>query len=135
MSPLPAAIRTAVVERADFCCEYCLVHEMYAPFIHEVDHVIARKHGGEDVLENLAYACAQCNRFKGSDIASIDPATGLLVTLFNPRTQNLHEHFRLDGFVIDPLTAIGRATVRLRQLNQIDRLLLRQELHSQNRYP
>ena len=135
MAQIPASVRKLVIQRARFRCEYCLVHEMYASFVHEVDHVIAKKHGGTDTLDNLAYACAQCNRFKGSDIASIDPETGFLIALFNPRTQDWQNHFSLNGFVIQPLTATGRSSVRLLQLNQIDRLLLRQELLSQGRYP
>lgn len=127
--------RRSVVERAGARCEYCLVHERYATFAHEVDHIVARKHGGSDAPDNLAYACAQCNRFKGSDIASIDPETGRLTALFHPRTQEWTEHFRLNGFVIEPVSAPGRVTVQLLQLNQIDRLLLRQELLLQGRYP
>ncbi|HEX7774563.1 MAG TPA: HNH endonuclease signature motif containing protein, partial [Pyrinomonadaceae bacterium] len=51
---------------------------------HEPDHLIALKHGGQTTFENLALACFVCNRFKGSDIASIDAVTGELVGLFNP---------------------------------------------------
>ncbi|MBI1299831.1 HNH endonuclease [bacterium] len=124
-----------VVERAKARCEYCLVHEDYAVLVHEIDHVIATKHGGETLDSNLAYACAQCNRFKGSDIASVDPETGAIVPLFNPRADAWSNHFVLDGPVISPLTAIARATERLLQLNQIDRILLRKELLSTGRYP
>ena len=42
-------------------------------FAHQVDHVISRKHGGSSTSENLAYACVICNRYKGSDVASIEP--------------------------------------------------------------
>jgi hypothetical protein len=48
-----------------------LVHADYAVFVHEIDHVIATKHGGTTDTENLVYACAQCNRLKGSDIATL----------------------------------------------------------------
>jgi hypothetical protein len=37
--------------------------------------------------------------------------------------------------MIDAITPTGRATTRLLQLNQIDRLLLRQELYALGRYP
>lgn len=57
------------------------------------------------------------------------------VPLFNPRKQPWHEHFRLDGPVIVPISASGRATERLLELNQIDRVLLRQELIAAGRYP
>jgi hypothetical protein len=43
---------------------------MYYP--HEADDVIAEKHGGATSLENLAWACFYCNRFKGSDLASVE---------------------------------------------------------------
>lgn len=49
-----------------------------------VDHVIAEKHRGETVLENLAWACFSCNMHKGPNIAGIDPVTGETVRLFRP---------------------------------------------------
>jgi hypothetical protein len=42
---------------------------------HQVDHIIAEKHGGQTLAENLALSCSLCNQAKGSDIASIDPDT------------------------------------------------------------
>ena len=128
-------LRARVVARARESCEYCLVHADYATFDHEIDHVIALQHGGMTEVDNLAYACAQCNRFKGSNVATVDPETGDAVPLFNPRFQKWDEHFALDGAVIVPLTAIGRATERLLQLNQIDRILLRKELQVAGRFP
>jgi hypothetical protein len=135
MTYVPAELRTLVIFRAQESCEYCLVHADYAVLVHEIDHVIAEKHGGATETDNLAYACAQCNRFKGSDIATFDPQTGQIVPLFNPRTQSWHDHFRHDGAVIIALSPQGRATERLLQLNQIDRVLLRRELISAGRYP
>ena len=135
MSYVPVHLRMAIITRALESCEYCLIHADYVTFVHEVDHVIAQKHGGATTAANLAYACAQCNRNKGSDIASVDPQTGNPEFLFNPRTQTWAEHFELDGPIIHPLTAIGRATVHLLQLNQIDRILLRKELLATSRYP
>jgi hypothetical protein len=72
LSRISAALRREVRERARECCEYCLLTESQAFFPHEPDHLIARKHGGKTVAENLALACFDCNRFKGADIASID---------------------------------------------------------------
>jgi HNH endonuclease len=65
-----------------------------------VDHVIADKHGGQTVLDNLALSCTLCNRRKGSDIGSLDSETGSLVPLFNPRTQKWADHFILEGAYI-----------------------------------
>ena len=79
---ISAALRTAVSARAANCCEYCRVPEMAVFFGHEPDHVIAEQHGGETILENLALACVQCNRFKGPNIASLDPETGIIVATF-----------------------------------------------------
>lgn len=91
--------------------------------------------GGTTDADNLAYACAQCNRFKGSDVAAPDPETGEIIALSNPRIMAWADHFRLEGPRVVPLTATGRATERLLQLNQIDRLLLRKELLAKGRYP
>ena len=66
--------RLLVIERARRRCEYCLVHEDNAGFPHQIDHIISRKHGGSSGIGNLAYACILCNRYKGTDIASIDHA-------------------------------------------------------------
>jgi hypothetical protein len=33
-------------------------------FPHEVDHVIAQKHGGTTVEANLAFTCWRCNRYR-----------------------------------------------------------------------
>lgn len=128
-------MRVLVAARAMYSCEYCLVHVEYTAFIHEVDHVIARKHGGSSDTDNLAYACGQCNRYKGSDIASPDSETGELIPLFHPRTMAWSDHFALEGPRIVGLSPIGRATEMLLQLNQIDRLLLRKELLAKGRYP
>ena len=40
---------------------------------HEIDHVIAEKHGGQTDKDNLALACTLFNKYKGSDLAFIDP--------------------------------------------------------------
>lgn len=84
---ISAALRREVRERARERCEYCLLAELQTFFPHEPDHLIALKHGGRTVSANLALACFDCNRFKGSDIASLDPVSAELVALFNPRTQ------------------------------------------------
>ena len=82
---ISAALRREVRERAGKRCEYCLLAESQAFFPHEPDHLIALKHGGTTNAANLALACFKCNRFKGSDIASVDLRSGELVALFNPR--------------------------------------------------
>ena len=51
-----------------------------APF--QIDHIIARQHGGSSDLDNLALCCIHCNRFKGPNIAGVDSNTGEVVRFF-----------------------------------------------------
>ena len=127
--------RQIVASRANFVCEYCLIAEADAYFRFQVEHIISRKHGGSSELENLALACVFCNRYKGSDIASLIPESGELVRFFNPRINRWREHFRLNGVVIEPLTEIGEATARILQMNHDDQILERQVLSRRGRYP
>lgn len=122
MSHIPAALRRAVQERAGGACEYCLFPAVLAFVAHEVDHVIALKHGGATALDNLALSCVLCNKYKGTDLASLDPETRELVALYNPRRNAWREHFELTAAVIAPVSPAGRATARLLRLNQPDRL-------------
>jgi hypothetical protein len=95
---------------------------------------MSEQHGGVTVLENLAYACFRCNRYKGPNIATRDPWTGVLIPLFNPRTERWNVQFQLDGAKIVPLTPVGRGTALLLRFNDEPRLLLRTELLRQGRY-
>jgi len=54
-------------------------------------------------------------------LVSIDSETGAIVELFHPRTQFWSEHFALRDGLIFPLTATGRVTVTLLQLNRPER--------------
>lgn len=118
---IPDAIREAVIDRAQGKCEYCGKPQV-SFFAHEVDHVIALKHRGKTTLDNLAFSCHQCNRFKGSDIASLDPETDALPPLFNPRTQVWIEHFQHQLGQIVPLTPEGRVTEFLLRFNEETRV-------------
>ncbi|MFO0645642.1 MAG: HNH endonuclease signature motif containing protein [Polyangiales bacterium] len=121
--------------RAKACCEYCRINEEDAFFPHEPDHVIAVKHGGTTDSANLALACFECNRHKGSDLASIDPESGLIVALFNPRTDVWDDHFEARGGRIVPRTNVGRVTVTLLRMNAAARVEVREELAAQKRWP
>jgi hypothetical protein len=129
------ALRREVRERANGCCESCLLPEQQAFFPHEPDHIIATKHGGQSTADNLALACFDCNRFKGSDIASIDPLSGNLAPLFNPRTQEWDTHFGIVGGLIGPRTATGRATELVMKLNLPTRVEVREILAGLGVYP
>jgi hypothetical protein len=118
----PVALREEVAERARRCCEYCQIPEDAAFAPHHLDHIVARKHGGKTSLDNLAYSCSLCNRRKSSDLSSVDPATGQIALLFNPRRDLWQEHFELRGGEIAGLTPSGRATVHLLRLNHTHRV-------------
>lgn len=119
---ISSALRRLVYDRAGGCCEYCLLPEAAAFASHEIDHIIAEKHGGSTEADNLALSCVLCNKHKGSDLASIDPETGEIVPLYHPRRDKWQVHFQLSGAEFIPLTPTSRVTVRLLQLNRPNRI-------------
>ncbi|MGC2236814.1 MAG: HNH endonuclease signature motif containing protein [Pyrinomonadaceae bacterium] len=135
MSKINSETRQIVAACAQHVCEYCLLAEEDAFFRFQIEHIISRKHGGSTELENLALACVFCNRYKGSDIASLIPDTKELVRFYNPRAMRWREHFRLNEVIIEPLTEIGEATVRILQMNHDEQVLERRVLHRRGRYP
>lgn len=128
-------LRRLVAKRADYLCEYCLIAEEDTYFGCEVDHIISVKHGGATEAENLAYACAFCNRYKGSDIASISQQTGSIVRFYNPRIDRWADHFALDGVYISSVSDIGEVTVRILRFNDSEQILEREALSAIGRYP
>ena len=79
VSSIPESRRQRVRARARQRCEYCGLPEGHSLHPFHVDHILSVKHGGTSKLDNLAWACFNCNVFKGSDIAGYDPDTGDLV--------------------------------------------------------
>lgn len=130
LTHVPAELRRLVRERAGGLCEYCRIAEAATFAPHEIDHVVAEKHGGETTAENLALSCTLCNRRKGSDLSSIDPHTREVALLFHPRKHRWSDHFRPDGPRLEPLTPTGRATARLLDFNAEVRLAERAALSS-----
>lgn len=131
---VPAELRRLVRERAGNRCEYCLIHENDAFLPHEPDHIIAVKHRGDTTEGNLAWTCFVCNRGKGSDLASVDEATGNIVRLYHPRSDSWADHMELlkDGSVV-ARTAIGRVTISLLNLNRPEFLAIRKLLAKSTR--
>jgi hypothetical protein len=135
MTYIPESLRREVIERAEGCYEYCLIHQQDSLYAHEVDHIIPEKHRGETSAANLCLACLDCNRYKGSDFASFDPETGQITPLFNPRQQVWNDHFRLESARIIPLSPEGRVTVFVLRLNHEIRVRARRALIEAGRYP
>lgn len=135
MTYIGVELRRLVVERAGNCCEYCLISQEDKTFSFHIDHAIAEKHGGLTESDNLCLSCPHCNKFKGSDIGSVDRQTNLRTPLFNPRTQSWADHFQLDGPLIEPLTPEGRVTVFMLKLNQPEQIMERDGLIKLGNYP
>ena len=85
--------------------------------------------------DNLAYCCVYCNRFKGSDIGSIIIDKKEFVRFYHPRWDNWGEHFNLNNSTIESLTNIGQVTARILGFNDQSRLLERQLLIDNKKYP
>ncbi len=118
-------MRRLVIERAGRLCEYCLIHQDLAASYHQIDHILAEKHGGKTTTDNLALSCTLCSRRKVSDISSVDPESGEVVSLFNPRTQHWSDHFRVENVRFVGTTPEGRTTVEFLRMNSFTRLVER----------
>lgn len=133
-SPIGSDVRKLVAERARYLCEYCLIAEVDTFYGCQVDHIVSLKHGGSSEIANLAYACAPCNRAKGSDIGSLTKS-GQLIRFYDPRTDRWSAHFSLDGINIVALSEVGEVTNRILGFNDDARLHERQAMVSYGKYP
>lgn len=125
---MDTATRDFVRRRAANRCEYCHIPQAATPFVSfHIEHIVARQHLDEvpDDPSALAYACDRCNAFKGTNLSSIDPETGEKVDVFNPRRDEWLEHFTVAGASVVGRTKVGRATVRLLNMNDPRRIDLR----------
>ena len=123
-----AELRRLVVTRADGLCEYCLIAEEDTFYGCQVDHIISEKHGGPTQGDNLSYACVFCNQAKGSDVGSIHWQSGAFLRFFNPRIDRWADHFELRENCVFGMTPVGRATVRLLNMNAPRRVDLRRSI-------
>lgn len=121
-------LRQRIREQAADRCGYCLSAQKYVMGQLEIEHIIPTAHDGTDDEINLWLACRLCNGYKGDQLEVIDPQTGQLTRLYNPRTQTWSDHFAWDDDKIHiiGLTSIGRATVIALQLNNRIALIVRQ---------
>lgn len=113
------ATRNVVTERAGNRCEYCHLEQTSTPWLRfHVEHIRARQHDGDDSLDNLCLACPACNHAKGPNQSGYDPIDGELTRLFHPRLDIWEDHFSLHRGSVVGLTALGRATIALLQMNR-----------------
>jgi hypothetical protein len=76
--------------------------------------VIPRARGGENDLNNLALACPSCNLHKADRISAPTGSSGEAVVLFNPRSDDLNQHFEWHDDALVGKSEIGRATFTAR---------------------
>lgn len=125
---MDAFVRELVRERASHRCEYCRASQEYSELRFHIEHIVPRQHGGGDNAENLALACPDCNLHKGPNLTGVDPNTGDVVSLFHPRRERWSDHFECIGARIIGRTAIGRTTATLLDMNDPDRVRVREWL-------
>src|SRR5436305_1310587 len=118
-------LRKAVWDRAGAMCEYCRMPQGFDPVTFELEHIIPEKHDGATELDSLALACFFCNRFKGPNLAGVDPETQQIVPLFHPRHQSWAEHFFWSNGVLKGRSPEARATIAVLRKNDPARVTLR----------
>jgi 5-methylcytosine-specific restriction endonuclease McrA len=134
---IPDTVKRIVATRANNICEYCRCLEDFSTQSFTVDHIKPRKVGGETILENLAWSCFGCNAYKHTKTEGIDPETKQKISLFNPRQQSWHDHFKWteDKTEIIGKTPCGRATTLTLRLNRSGIVNLRTLLITVNLHP
>jgi hypothetical protein len=122
--------RELVRNRAGHRCEYCRIPQRFFAQLFQIEHIVARSHGGNDTMENLALACRRCNLHKGPNLSGVDPESGATVRLFHPRNDNWDDHFigAANG-IVQGISPIGGATARVLAMNTERRIELRRITH------
>ena len=134
MSRFTEAFKDVLRRRANGRCEYCQRREGTKAYAFHIDHIRPLSHGGSSDDDNLAFACFRCNVMKGTNIGTFDER-GSIVRLFNPRQDYWHEHFILESSgLIEPLSAQGRATIQVLQLNELSEVQDRYILLSEGKW-
>jgi len=82
---IPADVDQRVRQAAGNRCGHCLSPQHLVMARLEIAHIIPLARGGSDDEPNLWLACPICNGHKSDKIEAVDPETGQIVKLFNPR--------------------------------------------------
>lgn len=112
-------LRQRIGQQAGQRCGYCQTQERISGIPLTIEHILPRSLGGANEEDNLWLSCRLCNEAKGVLVEAVDPASGEVTALFNPRTQAWHDHFAWSagGDEILGLTSTGRATIAALSLN------------------
>ena len=127
MGYIATRLREQVRIRAKNRCEYCGLSQVGQAASFHIDHVIPRASNGATIPENLALACVTCSLFKSAREMVLDPETGVVVPLFNPRNFSWKMHFRWDQEKVIGISPTGRATVIALRMNRPIMLSIRRE--------
>jgi HNH endonuclease len=117
----------AVRERYAFRCGYCGVSEADVGGELTVDHFRPVVAGGDESDENLVYACARCNQYKGALLPeATDPTSGR--RLLHPLQDDVSVHLREDEATgrVEGMTATGRFHIEALRLNRLALVVNRQ---------
>ena len=123
-----ARLAAQILVDAGHRCGYCRTDERCTGSPLSIEHILPVAAGGPTERENLWRSCRECNERKGAQVQATDPESGAVVTLYHPRKQRWHDHFRWsdDGLLIVGLTAVGRATITALDLNRPHQVVARQ---------
>ena len=135
MRYIPAFLRKLVIRRAKNRCEYCGLSQAGQEATFHIDHILPLASGGKTTADNLALACVSCSLRKGARETAMDPQTGEDVAIFHPRRDLWAEHFRWDEVRLLGVTATGRATISVLELNRPLILAIREEETLLGRHP
>lgn len=135
MGYISAQLRRLVVDRAGSRCEYCRLSQDGQEATFHLDHIFPKSADGQTIDENLAVACVSCSLRKAARQSAIDPQFGKEVPLYNPRTDEWHDHFRWVGDQVQGTSATGRATVAALNMNRPLALAIRREEAIVGRHP
>ena len=125
---METALHQFVVARAAGRCEYCRFPEAFSYLPFEVDHIIARKHGGPTIEANLAWTCYYCNSYKGPNLSGWLVESDQIVRLFHPRKDRWGDHFVWHGPLLVAKSDIGQVTIDVLEINHPDAVQIREWL-------
>lgn len=135
MPNIPNSLRQLVIHRGGSRCEYCQLSQAGQEATFHIDHVTPVKAGGETTGDNLALACVSCSLHKAARQTAADPETGEIVPIFHPRQQRWRDHFCWEGVQVVGISATGRATVDILNMNRPIILAIRAEEEILGRHP
>jgi hypothetical protein len=130
-----ARLRRLVVRRTRNRCEYCDLSQLGQEATFHIDHIVPVKAGGQDAGDNLALSCVSCSLRKAARQTAVDQASGEHVSLFHPRLDLWHEHFRWQDVRLFGHTATGRATIDALEMNRPLIIAIREEESARGRHP